>query len=461
MTRGHYKSSGKDDSVQLAIFTATHRSAIGIDVHLDKLVVCYQRCDYGDCKLEEQHAEFKGDYEAAKRTAEFCWKLQPEVVLMESTSIYWLPLYEALEDVGFTPEQIVVLNARDVKAVHGRKTDYADAKRLAEVGRSGSFKRSFILDKVHRQYRIMYRNLLAVKLERQSVINRFHKLLCTVGVRASTVFSDISGKAASNIIGALIDGKTGPELMEVIQNNCRKLKYKPEQIYIAMQCDMQSLCWSSLKHWRSHIRHLDALYDELYEELKTEVFKTDLPLVQRLKTIPGVSELGAISLVCELGNDLSGFEDAKHLASWVGLCPGNTESAGKRYSGRCTKGNRYLRRVLIEAAMAASRTKKCFLYDKAQKFKERRGAKKSHVAIAHNLLRIIYAMYRDGTTFINEITDVYDKFKLENLKKAAQGLSKTKFKLDTEIRVKDSTNGEVAVTIAPKDKSRDRRHCSL
>lgn len=233
-------------SAQNAIFSATNQSAIGIDVHLDKIVFCYQKCAFNSSELEERNFACKGNLDALKEAALICKELNPDVILMESTGVYWYSVYEALEDVGFTSEQLAVLNARDVKAARGRKTDVTDARRLTELGRSGKYRASFIPDRTHRQYRTCFRALQTFKRQRQRAVNQLHKLLCSVGARASTVFSDIRGKAASKIIEALVMyHHSGDDvvLMQVIEENSKRLKHTPEEIFEALRCNGNSPVW--------------------------------------------------------------------------------------------------------------------------------------------------------------------------------------------------------------------------
>lgn len=211
-----YSTASPPKKLPTAIFSATNESAIGVDVHLDKMVFCYQRCQFNGDKLEQREFIYRGSRDELRKAAKICFSLQPNVIVMESTGIYWLSLYEMLEDAGFNSDQLIVLNAREVKAARGRKTDYTDALRLTEVGRSGNYKASFIQDKQHRQYRLCFRAMQNTRKHKQRAVNQLHKLLCSVGVRASTVFSDIRGKAASNIICALAAGKDGKKPMRVI-----------------------------------------------------------------------------------------------------------------------------------------------------------------------------------------------------------------------------------------------------
>lgn len=452
-----YSTASPPKKLPTAIFSATNESAIGVDVHLDKMVFCYQRCQFNGDKLEQREFIYRGSRDELRKAAKICFSLQPNVIVMESTGIYWLSLYEMLEDAGFNSDQLIVLNAREVKAARGRKTDYTDALRLTEVGRSGNYKASFIQDKQHRQYRLCFRAMQNTRKHKQRAVNQLHKLLCSVGVRASTVFSDIRGKAASNIICALAAGKDGKKLMRVIEANSSRLKHSPKEIFEALQCDKGSLVWPIIQEVLNNINSLEQSYNNQYSYLKDLILESDVELFDRLQEIPGISETAAIGLISELGPNISKFRSVKNLCSWVGLCPGNTESAGKRISGKCAKGNKYLRMILLEAAHACSHAKNCYLADKTQKLKERRGARKAVVALAHNLLRIIFAMIRDGSHFKNSKTDLLDQFRIRKLEKAVNDMSKTNCLVEGALVVKDKLTGTINTTIDPQKQPKRKK----
>ena len=451
------KSPGKSGT---AIFYATNASAVGVDVHLDKFVFCYQKCELDSSQLGQRDFICSGTRTALQQAAEQCMSLSPDVIVMESTGIYWLPLYEALENAGFKQSQLIVLNAREVKAARGRKTDYTDAMRLTELGRSGRYRASFVPAKQYREYRLCFRAMQNTKRQKQRSVNQLHKLLCSVGAKASTVFSDIRGRAATAIITALAEGITGDALSALIAKSCARfhLKRTPEEISEALQCDRESPVWPAINSLLHIIESLEKSFKQQYTYLRNLVLKTDPALFKRLQSIPGISEMSAVGLICELGSDISGFRSAKQLCSWAGICPGNSESAGKRYSGKCAKGNKYVRGILIEAAHACARTKNCFLADKAQKLKERRGKRKATVALAHNLLRIIYAMYRDGTEFKNSPGTVLTEFRVEKFKKAASDLTKVQgIELEGTLVVKEEATGKISAKIEPSGQIRRKR----
>ena len=191
------------------VIQAHYQSAIGVDIHLKVLVYCYQYCH--DDVIETTHASFASSASEIRRFAQWCQQCQPDIIVMESTGVLWRSAYEALEEVGFDQQQLTLVNARDVKAIIGRKTDREDARRLAEIARLGHIKRSMVPSKVFRDMRLLARQYQKITNQMASAINAYHKLLNCVGCRASTVFSDVRGKAAQAILEAKILNVVGFE----------------------------------------------------------------------------------------------------------------------------------------------------------------------------------------------------------------------------------------------------------
>ena len=223
-TRGYHHNSPKTGGImsiahckakaKYSAFHALHQSCIGVDVHANLIVGVYQRAQFGKTTIEEQYWNSDAIKSSLKKFALWCKSLAPEIIIMESTGVYWQSLYEQLELVGFTSEQLVVVNARDVKNRRGSKTDRADAVHLAEVARQGNYRSSFVPRKDIRELRCISRAYSQLKNQRKSLVNVLHKQLCQVGCRASSVFSDIRGKMATKILDALIDGSEGDELLK-------------------------------------------------------------------------------------------------------------------------------------------------------------------------------------------------------------------------------------------------------
>lgn len=364
---------------------------------------------------------------------------------MESTGVYWQSLYEALENVGFTNKQIVVVNARDVKNKRGSKTDLADAIHLAEVARQGTYRVSFVPAKEFRQLRCLWRSFFTLKISRKKFLNIMHKQLCQVGCRASSVFSDIRGKKATKIIDCLINGEHGETLynhiIEITSCKQGKLKATPQQIYDALQADMESEVWFSIRQNLSHIKYLDVQIVETETNLRDKL-KPYEHLMKLLTSIPGIKDITAMGIICELGDDLSQFTSIRRFCKWIGLAPGNNESAGKNQLGRTTPGNKYLKALLVEAASGIGLMKNGFLHEVHQRFKERRGTKKANVALAHKMCRIIFSVLTHGTTYQEQYKPVLKEHRFCKAVQAVAGLREVGYICD-DIEIQDSSNGYV------------------
>jgi transposase len=374
---------------------ALHKRVIGLDVHQAQITACaiLEEAD-GTTRIEQrQFGAFKRDRRAL---ADWAASLRPDEVVMESTGIYWKSPYAALEAVGIRGQ---VVNARHVKNVPGRKTDVGDAQWLATLARAGLLRGSFVPPMLLRELRLISRQRQKLVGQLASEKNRLHKVLTDGGIRLGVVVSDLHGQSARAMVKAIILGQAPNE---VLQFASRRLKASREEIFDALQGDLTD----------SHRFVLDELMRHI-EEIEARIARFDVRLLDGLKgerntlallqTLPGVDLIGAAMLLVEIGADMDAFGTADRLASWVGICPGNNESAGKRKSGRVRKGNLYVRRLLCEFAHAASRTKSVF----QSKFKSlivRRGHKRAIVALAHKILRTIFFMikrrehYRDSAT---------------------------------------------------------------
>ena len=456
-TRGYHHNSPKTGGImsiahckakaKYSAFHALHQSCIGVDVHANLIVGVYQRAQFGKTTIEEQYWNSDAIKSSLKKFALWCKSLAPEIIIMESTGVYWQSLYEQLELVGFTSEQLVVVNARDVKNRRGSKTDRSDAVHLAEVARQGNYRSSFVPRKDIRELRCISRAYSQLKNQRKSLVNVLHKQLCQVGCRASSVFSDIRGKMATKILDALIDGYEGDELLKKVKEICKnsrgRLKASPKEIVEALDADMESKVWFSIRKIIEHIRYLDKELEEHLDKLREETkpYKSTLDL---LMTIPSVKEITAIGIVCELGDDLSAFESVRKFSRWIGLAPGNNESAGKRYSGKITPGNKYLKTLLVEAASGIGLSKTGYLKEVHQRLKERRGTKRANVAIAHKLCRIIYSVLKNKTAYVELYKPVLKDHRLEKAVHAVAGLRTVGYACD-DITVEDIETGMTSV----------------
>ena len=376
--------------------TPIYKRVVGLDVHQAMISACAV-AEQPDGTVTVEHREFGGFKRDRRALADWARAFGPDVVVMESTGIYWKSPYAALEAVGIVSW---VVNARHVKTVPGRKTDVADAQWLATLARAGLLRASFVPPADIRHLRLIARQRQKLGGMLASEKNRLHKLLADAGIRLNVLVSDIHGQAGRAMVKALIDGKPMPEIL----NLAGRLRASRADLFEALQPEDLS---------GSHRFVLAELMAHI-EELETRMTRFDHALLQGLtmwrpqlvllQTIPGIDLMGAAMLLVEISADMDSFGSAEKLASWVGICPGNNESAGKRKSGKTRKGNAWVRRLLCEFAQAAARSR-CALKDKFAALSIRKGHKKSIVALAHKMLRIIFAMLKNNTPYRDKAVD--------------------------------------------------------
>lgn len=364
-----------------------HERCCGLDVHKRTVVAC---------RLTPEGSEtqtFGTTTAALTSLAEWLVAAGVTHLAMESTGVYWQPVFNVLEA---HPLELLVVNARHVKQVPGRKTDVKDAEWLADLLRHGLLRGSAIPDRERRELRELIRYRVGLIRQRTQVAQRIQKLLEGANIKLSSVVSDITGVSGRAILDALANGTSAPEaLAERAQG---RLVRKRAELTAALQGGFAA-------HQRlvlaSQLRHLDFLDDEL-SQLNAEVSERLRPheaLIERLDAIPGVGQRVAEHILAEIGPTVERFPDAAHLASWAGLCPGNNESGGKRLSGRTRKGNVWLRTVMVEAAWGAARTRNSYFAAQYRRLAAKRGAKRAIIAVAHALLIVVYHLLRDGTEY--------------------------------------------------------------
>ena len=376
--------------------TALHKRVIGLDVHQAQITACaiIEEAD-GTTRIEQrQFGAFKRDRRAL---ADWAAALLPDEVVMESTGIYWKSQYAALEAVGIRGQ---VVNARHVKNVPGRKTDVGDAQWLATLARAGLLRGSFVPPAKLRELRLIARQRQKLVGLLASEKNRLHKVLTDGGIRLGVVVSDLHGQSARAMVKAITAGQSPNEVLRFAS---RRLKASREEIFDALQGELTDSHRFVLDELMGHIEQIEARIAR-FDAYLLDGLKDERNSLALLQTLPGVDLIGAAMLLVEIGTDMAAFCSADRLASWVGICPGNNESAGKRKSGRVRKGNLYVRRLLCEFAHAASRTRSVF-QSKFQSLIVRRGHKRSIVAIAHKLLRTLFFMLKRGQPYKDSATD--------------------------------------------------------
>lgn len=369
-----------------------YKRVIGLDVHQAQITACalIEETD-GTTRIEQR--QFGGFKRDRRELATWAASLKPDQVVMESTGIYWKSPYAALEAVDI---RALVVNARHVKNVPGRKTDVGDAHWLATLARAGLLRGSFIPPAKLRGLRLVARQRQKLISQLVGEKNRLHKILADGGVRLGVVVSDLHGQSARAMVKAIIDGRS---VQEVLDQGSRRLKASRETLFDALQGELTDEHRFVLAETMAHLEELETRIERFDTYLVTNL-QAEHNTLAILQTVPGINLIGAAMLLVEIGSDMQAFGSADRLASWIGICPSNHESAGKRKPGKVRKGNPYVRRLLCEFAHAACRTH-CVFKPKFESLMLRRGYKRSIVAIAHSILRTIYFMlerrehYRD------------------------------------------------------------------
>jgi transposase len=313
-------------------------------------------------------------------------------VAMESTGVYWKPVWNLLEG-GF---ELVLANARHIKAVPGRKTDVRDCEWIADLLRHGLLPASFVPDREQRELRELTRYRTALIRERAAEVNRLQKTLEGANIKLGAVATSVVGASGRQMLEALVAGETdAAALAELAKGRLRdKLSDLERALTGRVGAHQRFLLAAQL----AHVDFLDAAIERVSAEIRERLRPLEAA-VARLDTIPGVGERTAEVILAEIGADMGRFPTARHLASWAGMCPGNHESAGKRTSGRTRRGSRWLRSALIEAAQAAARTKDTYLAAQYRRLAARRGKKKAAVAVGHTILALAYYLLTRERTY--------------------------------------------------------------
>ncbi len=385
------------------------RCCAGLDVHKETVVACLRRLD-PQGRAHQEVRTFGTMTCHLLALADWLAGAGATHVAMESTGVYWKPIFHLLEGRF----QILLVNAQHIKQVPGRKTDVKDCEWIAQLLQHGLLRASFVPPAPIRALRDLTRQRTQLVQELATVANRIHKVLEDANIKLASVATDILGASGRDMLAALIDGQTDPEQLADLAR--RRLRGKIPALQLALQGRVTDHHRFLLRLHLDHVTHLEGLIGRLGARIG-DVLAPFAEAAERLRTIPGVNQRVAEAVVAEVGTDMEQFPSADHLASWAGMCPGNDESAGKRRSGRATKGNRWLKRTLVQAAWAATHTKGTYLAAQYRRLARRRGAKRALVAVGHTLLVIIYHLLKRGPTYTELGADFLDRLEPERLKR--------------------------------------------
>jgi transposase len=377
-----------------------HACCCGLDVHKRTVVACLL-VSGPEQALSSEVRTFGTMTQDLLDLADWLAQAGCTHVAMESTGVYWKPIYNLLEGTF----ALLVVNAHHIKAVPGRKTDVRDAEWIADLLRHGLLQPSFIPDRAQRELRELTRYRTTLVQERTAEVNRLQKVLEGANIKLAAVATDLMGASARDMLAALIAGTT--DAASIAQLARGRMRQKLPQLVQALTGHFQA-------HQRflvaQQLAHVDFL-EETIERVSGEIAERMQPVeeaVVLLDTIPGVGRRTAEAVLAEIGSEMGRFPTAAHLAAWAGLAPGNNESAGKRRRGQTRKGSPWLRAALVEAAQAAGRTKHTYLGAQFRRLLPRKGKKRAAVAVAHSILIIIYHLltkrepYRDlGTNYFD------------------------------------------------------------
>ena len=370
----------------------------GIDVHKKLVVACFRN---GRKSETRNFGTLTSDI---KKLCAWLEEKDCQKVAMESTGVYWKPIYNLLELQGI---DVMVVNAHHIKNVPGRKTDVKDAEWIASLLQHGLLKPSYIPDREQRELREIVRYRKNLVDERAREINRLEKTLEGANIKLSSIVSDITGVSSRKLLTQVLTG-------DITEDNIDSLIHismteKREQIILAMEGALSPVQKKLLKAILSHIDDMTQRIRDLDDIINAEMKRYEDD-IKALDEIPGIGKRSAEIIIAEIGTDMSRFPTAAHLASWSGLCPGNNESAGKRKNGKTNKGNKNLKSTLIQCAKAAKNNKNSYFYAQYQRLVVRRGANRATVAIAHSMLIAIYHMLKNGVPFHDLGNDYYTKY---------------------------------------------------
>ena len=362
-----------------------------LDVHKASVIACVRMPGKG--RAREQHvAQFATTVAGLLALRDWLAAHGVTQVTMEATGVYWKPVWAILED----DFELLLVNARHVKQVPGRKTDVLDAAWLCQLAEAGLLRASFVPPKPIRALRNLTRYRKTQIQERAREANRLHKALEDTGIKLDCVASDILGVSGRRMLAALVAGTTDPEVLADLAKGRLRAKLPALREALVGRFDDLHAVW--IGAILAHVDFLDEQISSLTDAIAEQIAPFE-KAVELLCSIPGVQRRSAETIIAEIGIDMAIFPTAKHLASWSGMCPGNDQSAGKRRSGRTRKGSKWLDWALEEAALAATRTKNTYLEAQYQRLRPRRGHKKALGAVKHSIIVACWHMLSTGELY--------------------------------------------------------------
>ena len=384
-----------------------HPRCAGLDVHKASVEACVRRMEASG-RLHQQTRHWGTMTRDILMMADWMAAQGVTHVAMESTGVYWKPIFNILE----SRFKVLLVNARHLKQVPGRKSDIRDCQWIAQLLQHGLLKGSFIPPRPQRELRDLTRHRTQLVEEKTRTSNRIEKVLEDANIKLGSVASEVMGVSSRAMILALLEGEKDPAQIADLAR--RSLRGKIPELQKALEGHLTEhhrfllrLLWKELTQQEALIAELEAKIEE-----RTRSFA---PEIERLDAVPGVDRRVAEVVLAELGGDMRPFPTHRHLSAWAGMCPGNEESAGKRRKRRITPGNRWLKRTLVQAAWAASHTKNSYLASQYRRLVGRRGKKRALIAVGHSILVILYYLLKEGRQYADLGTDFFDRLEPQRL----------------------------------------------
>jgi transposase len=375
------------------IVEVMHPNCCGLDVHKQIISACLITVD-DNGKEQFEIMEFGTFTKDLVKLRDWLSESGCPIVAMESTGVYWRPVHNVLE--GFM--EVVLVNARHLKNVPGRKTDISDCKWLAGLLRHGLLKASFIPEEQVRQWRELDRLRKSHVETVGDYKRRVHKLFETANIKIDTVVSDLFGVTGRNLISLLSDGRMHPSVEDIEKCTRGRLRAKVEELRDSLEGFFND-------HHRFQLRGMMRIISEIEQEILSlterlrELMKPHADLLTRLDEVPGINETSAQGVLGNIGITLKEFDTDGNLNSWAGLCPGNNQSAGKRKSGRNPVRSHPFKKMMVEVAWAAVKKKYSHYREKYYRLKSRIGPKKAIVAIANRITKAVYRIIKHGESY--------------------------------------------------------------
>jgi transposase len=407
------------------VMEVIHKSVGGLDVHNKTVMACRRRL-MDEVQVESEVWEFGTSTSQLRMMAAWLAEWGCTHVAMESTGVLWIPVWNVLEEQF----KLLLANARQLKKVPGRKRDVSDAEWIAQLMQCGLLKPSFVPSREMRHWRVLTRHRMKLNDEHTSVVNRLHKVLQESNLKLSSVMTDVMGVSGRAMIRAMIKGESDPEVLASLAKG--KLRSKHGQLVESLEgCLTQDQRWVMKQLWEQ-LEFLEKEIERYDEQIKEKMRPYEKSL-ELLITIDLIERRSAENILAEIGPDMSPFPSDDNLVSWGGVCPGNEESGGKNRSGKTPKGNRWLRRALMEPARCAERRKDGYLGALYRGIAARRGKNRAAVAVARTILQAAWHVLSKGVEYKELGGDHFDRINGEQTKNK---LIKRLEKLGYEVNLK-------------------------